>query len=125
MLPTTSPLEYAFEDVQLIIKRLMRLSIALNRPAARDFTAKSSKIEVHHFAKWDDQYIIDKVAALSVVSTTTNSTESPSRTETVCPEYLIRRLAKANTERRQLIRYFQQHHQRIAKGDSTDDFFDE
>lgn len=122
-LPDTPSLQYAFEDIQHRIKGLMRLSVVLTQPASRDLTAKYSEIPVQHYAEWDHRYVQDKVHAWCCVIRENpldkNLDEAPNMA-CFCPKELISRLAKANTERRQLIRYFQRHHQKIAKGVDAD-----
>jgi hypothetical protein len=88
-------LQYAFKDVCHIITMLYELSATvLRRPAPRDRLEKYAAIDVSCFLPFDIQHVAHMACA----------TES-----------LIDRLGRANTRRRQLLRYHEQHHDKIAR----------
>lgn len=94
-LPDTTPLQYAFKDVCHVISMLYEFSATvLRRPAPRDRLQRSAAIDVSHFEPFDIAHVREKVTASDI---------------------LIQRLGRANTRRRQLLKYHQQHHQKIAR----------
>ena len=82
-------------DISHIITCLYRLSIAIRDPVPRDMVYKLASIDVSYLEPWDVQHISNKFPK--------------------APDFLIERLGKANTKRRQLLRYHQQHHDKIAR----------
>jgi len=82
-------------DISHIITCLYKLFIAIRDPAPRDILHKLASIDVSHFELWDVQHISNKFL--------------------LAPDFLAQRLGKANTKRRQLLRYRQQHHNKIAR----------
>lgn len=82
-------------DIAHIITCLYKLFITIRNPVPRDMLHKLASIDVSHFEFWDIQHILNKFR--------------------LAPDFLIRRLGKANTKRRQLLKYHQQHHDTIAR----------
>ncbi|KAF8536959.1 hypothetical protein BDD12DRAFT_746554, partial [Trichophaea hybrida] len=90
------PLEESLTDITHIITCLYKFSIATRNPTPRDRLEKCSSIDVSYFESFDIQHAAEKFPSLD-----TN-------------HYLIQRLGKANTRRRQLLRYHEQHHEKIV-----------
>jgi len=82
-------------DITHIITCLYRFSMATRSAAPRDRLHKITSIEVTHFEYWDIAHIKHKFPT--------------------APSYLIERLGKANTRRRQLMKYYREHHDTIAR----------
>jgi len=87
-------LEECLVDVAHIITCLYDFSISIRNPVPRDRLQKCSKINVSHFEWWDIQHVLNKFQGAD--------------------EDLLHRLGKANTRRRQLLRYYEKHRQKIA-----------
>ena len=100
-LPSTTPLQYAIQEISLRIKCLMRLSVVLKQPAPRDLTEKCAMIPIAHFEQPD----IDRV-----------SNKFPQ-----APPFLVERLGKANTKRRQLFKYLEKHHKALYVDGNIED----
>lgn len=84
---------------QPCITCLYRFSVAIRNPASRDLFRKCSEIDISHFESFDLGHVTDKF----LVSNTY--------------KYLIERLAKANSRRRQLLKYYEMHHDKIIGED--------
>jgi len=82
-------------DITHIITCLYRFSMAMRNATPRDRLHKITSIEVSHFEYWDIAHIGHKFP--------------------MAPSYLIQRLGKANTRRRQLMKYYRGHHGAIAR----------
>ncbi|KAF8536845.1 hypothetical protein BDD12DRAFT_746962, partial [Trichophaea hybrida] len=78
-----------------VITCLYKFSIAVRRPAPRDRFHKFSAINMSHYEFFDIQHASHKFPQ--------------------APGYLIERMGKANTRRRQLLRYHKEHHGKIAR----------
>ncbi|KAF8253413.1 TPR-like protein [Wilcoxina mikolae CBS 423.85] len=87
-------LERCVLDLNHIITCLYKFSIAIRNPAPSDKLRKCSKIDVSHFEYFDQQHVREKFPE--------------------APEFLIERLSRANTRRRQLLKYHEKHHGKIA-----------
>jgi len=88
-------LQYDFKDVCHVITMLYELSATiLRRPAPRDRLQKYAAINISHFEPFDIQHVAHKVCAT---------------------QPLIDRLGRANNRRRQLLRYNEQHQDKIAR----------
>ena len=85
-----------------IITCLYKFSIAIQNPAPKERLSKIVHINVSHFEKWDINHIYGKFFP-----------EGPENNSGVA--YLCERLGKANTKRRQLLRYYEAHHEKISK----------
>ncbi|KAF8539037.1 hypothetical protein BDD12DRAFT_839772 [Trichophaea hybrida] len=83
-------------DISHVVGCLYKFSVAIRNPASRDLFRKCSKIDVSHYEAFDLGHVTDK---FPVPDTYT---------------YLIERLAKANTRRRQLLKYYEMHHEKIV-----------
>jgi hypothetical protein len=75
---------------------LMRLSLAIRNPAPHDQFKESSQIEVAHFEPFDVDHVRDKFPKAA--------------------EYLILRLGKAISRRRQYLRYREDHRRKLDQG---------
>jgi len=82
-------------DITHIITCLYRFSMAMWNATPRDRLHKITSIDVSHFESWDIANIEDKFPK--------------------APSYLKQRLGKANTRRRQLMKYYQEHHGAIVQ----------
>ena len=89
--------DHLLSDITHIITCLYRFSMALQNPAPKDRLHKYKGIKVSHFAPYDTLYARDKFPH--------------------APQYLQERLAKEIGRRRQLVKYYEQHHTKI-KGKS-------
>jgi hypothetical protein len=94
-LPSTTDLEYAFLDISHVITCLYRFSVTLRQPTPRDRFHKYAAIDVSHFEPFDIQHVRNKFPQAQ--------------------KYLSERMGKANTRRRQLLRYHKKHHDKIAR----------
>lgn len=91
---TKSRLEECVTDITHVITCLYKFSITIQNPAPRDRLAKCSSIPVSHFEEFDIRHLSHKFPDAQ--------------------RYLIERLGKANTKRRQLLKYYEMHHEKIA-----------
>lgn len=91
----TSELQSLLKDIRHIISSLYNISIAIRNPVPRESLAEFAAIDVSHFKPWDIDYIRHKFPG--------------------APEYLIQRLGEANCKRRQLLRYYKNYHDKIAR----------
>jgi len=89
-----SNLEECFVDITHVITCLYDFSISIQNPAPRDRLQKCSTINVSHYEFWDIMHVSHKFQSAD--------------------DALINRLGKANTRRRQLLKYHQKHHKTIA-----------
>lgn len=94
-MPSTTDLEYAYLDISHVITCLYKFSIAVRSPAPRDRFRKFSAINMSHYEFFDIQHASHKFPQ--------------------APPYLIERMGKANTRRRQLLQYHKEHHREIAQ----------
>ena len=97
-----SDFEHSVLDIMHIITCLYKLSITIQNPAPKERLHKIASINVSYFEDWDIKHINEKFCP---------ATEGDFRVA----EYLSERLGKANTRRRQLLRYYEAHHKKIAK----------
>jgi hypothetical protein len=93
---TTTRFEEHLTDISHVITCLYKFSIATQNPTPRDRLEKCSSIDVSYFEDFDIQHVVDKF---------------PLATKS---DYLTQRLGKANTRRRQLLKYHERHHKKIA-----------
>lgn len=117
--PTTTPLQFALRGIELHVKCLMRLSVVLRQPTPRDYQKKLALPEnrMDHYIPHDINYVADKVRQIACYLYPPTATDEEKSTvgKFQAPEWLIERLGKANTQRRQLLRYLQRHREKIAK----------
>ena len=97
-----SDFEHSVLDITHIITCLYKLSIVIQNPAPKERLHKIARINVSYFEDWDIKHIKEKFC------------QEPQGDFRVA-NYLSERLGKANTKRRQLLRYYEAHHQKIAK----------
>ncbi|KAF8244040.1 hypothetical protein K440DRAFT_663731 [Wilcoxina mikolae CBS 423.85] len=83
-------------DISHVVSCLYKFSVAIRDPASRDLFRKCSKIDVSHYEAFDLGHVTDKYPVPDTYI------------------YLIERLAKANTRRRQLLKYYEMHHEKIV-----------
>jgi hypothetical protein len=76
------------------INCLLRISMAIQKPAPHDRFLKSARFDQSFRQPWDEQHARDKFPKV--------------------PEWLTERLGKANSRRRQFLEYRKTHHERIA-----------
>lgn len=100
--PTTDPLDQRVCEISRIITCLYRFSNATRNPAPTDRLQRCSSIDVSAYEFFDLQHISEKLPALG-------------------DSYLVERLGRANTKRRQLLEYHRRHHQKIAYYNDVDD----
>jgi hypothetical protein len=81
-------------DVNNTVTCLYNLSIAIANPAPRDRLEKCASIDVSYYHQNDIDHVSNKFP--------------------VAEEYLVNRLGKANSKRRQLLQYYERHHKRVA-----------
>lgn len=94
-MPPVSTFSEFLVDIAHIVTCLFEFSIATKNPAPRDRLEKYSQIPVKHFEIFDVSHAKHKFPE--------------------CQEStLIERLGKANTRRRQMLRYYKEHHERIV-----------
>jgi hypothetical protein len=75
---------------------LMRLSLAIRNPAPHDQFKETAQIDITHFETFDVQHVRNKFPEAE--------------------EYLVLRLGKAISRRRQYLRYREEHHERLERG---------
>ena len=90
-----STLEVLVSDIAHIITCLNKLSITIQHPVPKDRLHKIARIDVSHYEQWDIKHVELQFCPVD-----------PQNNFRV-PEYLSRRLGKANTKRRQLLKYYE------------------
>jgi hypothetical protein len=93
---STTPLKEAIKEIDNVISCLYRLSITIENPASQDKLEKMERLEMSHFERFDIEHISNKYQL---------------------PEdyqYLIERLGKVNTKRRQLLKYHNENYEKIV-----------
>ena len=88
-------------DITHIISCLYKFSIAIRNPAPKDRLHKIALIDVSFYKNWDLNHIEEKFRQVD--------------NEFRVAKYLIERLGKANTRRRQLLKYYAAHHKTISR----------
>lgn len=81
-------------EVKHIVTCLYKLSIVIQNPVSRDRLERCEKIEVDHYEYFDIAHASQKFP--------------------FAEQYLVDRLGKANTKRRQLFQYHEKHHDKLA-----------
>jgi hypothetical protein len=87
-------IEECLLDINNTVTCLYNLSIAIANPAPRDRLEKCASIDVSHYHQHDIEHVSHKFP--------------------VAEHYLVNRLGKANSKRRQLLQYYERHHKRVA-----------
>ena len=98
-----SEFEYMVMDITHIISCLYKFSIAIRNPAPKDRLHKVALIDVSFYKNWDINHIEEKFSQVD-----------PQDNFKVA-KYLVERLGKANTRRRQLLKYYKAHHTTISR----------
>lgn len=93
---TTTELEQLASNIAEINTCLMRLSMAIRNPAPHDQFINSTKIVVAHFETFDIDHVRGKYPNAK--------------------EYLVDRLGKAISRRRQYLRYREEHRKKLEQG---------
>ena len=96
-----SEFEYMVMDITHIISCLYKFSIAIRNPAPKDRLHKIALIDVSFYKNWDLNHIEEKFRQVD--------------NEFRVAKYLIERLGKANTRRRQLLKYYAAHHKTVSR----------
>ncbi|KAF2267558.1 hypothetical protein CC78DRAFT_576928 [Lojkania enalia] len=89
-------LQQLASNVAETITCLMRLSIAIRNPAPHDQFKESTQIDTSHFETFDIDHVRQKFPK--------------------APDYLIERLGRAISRRRQYLRYREEHRKKLEKG---------
>ena len=91
-------IHYSFSDIFVHIQLLYKISVSLRRPAVHDkyIRSVSKDANTSYFIPWDQSHVESKFRNAS--------------------EVLVRRLALANTRRRQQLEYWEKHPQDAAEG---------
>ena len=97
-----SDFECVMLDITHIITCLYKFSIVIQSPAPKKRLHKIALIDVSYFTEWDIKHIDEKFNSMNAQNFR-------------IAKYLSERLGKANTRRRQLLRYYEAHHEKIAK----------
>lgn len=92
---STTELQERFLEINQVISCLYRFSIAIRNPTPRDRLQKYAAIDVSHYEFFDIQHASHKFPKAE--------------------KYLIDRLGKANSRRRQLLKYHEKHHRKLAQ----------
>ena len=95
--------DYLVSDITHIITCLYKFSIAIRNPAPKKRLHKIAAIDVSFYEDWDINHINGKFR------------QENSQSNFKVEEYLIERLGKANTRRRQLFMYYKNHHETISR----------
>lgn len=102
----------------------MRISAVLRQPASRDLSKKYDESIRRRFEEWDLHYIEEKVQAMHgqkaiadlALERARHPADEDDDIDGDCEPFLVRRVAKANTQRRQILHYLKGHHERISQG---------
>ena len=97
---TATELQETMGDIHDIISSLYEISIMIRDPAPRDRLLKIGAIDVSHFEQWDTMHVEHKFPLANSA--------------------LIKRLACANSKRRQYFKYLRKHHDKLALGAYAD-----
>lgn len=95
-MPLRAPFEECLIEISHIITYMYKFSIATRNPTPRDRLEKCADVDMSHFEVFDISHVADKFQTIEK------------------SHYLIQRLGKANTRRRQLLRYHEEYHDRIV-----------
>lgn len=98
-----SEFECLMLDITHIITCFYKFSIAIQNPAPKERLHKIVLIDVSYFEHWDIKHVDEKLCPVD-----------PQNNFRVA-KYLCERLGKANTRRRQLLKYYKDHHKTISK----------
>ena len=94
-----SRIDDIYSNIKNMITLLYRILIAI-RPARRQESSQEySELDLHHWEPYDDRHVADKFPAVM-----NNSSQ-----------FLLKRLARANTERRKFFQYQKAHREKLAR----------
>jgi hypothetical protein len=96
----TTEIGQILSDVNEIITDLLRLSQAMRKPAPHDRFLKSVSTDTSHFYEHDKRHVEDKFS--------------------LAEPFLLLRLGKANSWRRQYFKHRENHHNKLVQGLLTD-----
>ncbi|KAI9763063.1 MAG: hypothetical protein M1840_000954 [Geoglossum simile] len=99
LLQPKTELQEIFRSVQKVIVYLYDLALYFRRPAQSDRLPKLAKIDISHFREWDQRHVEEKFPHASPA--------------------LIRRLGRANSERRRMFEYREKHHDKLSRNLDT------
>lgn len=91
-----SELQQLLSNIDEVSTCLMRLSLAIRNPAPHDQFKSSTKIDVSHFETYDIEHVRGKFPSAN--------------------EYLVQRLGKSISRRRQYLRYREEHRKKLVQG---------
>lgn len=91
---TETEIEMIFSAVNHIISYLYELSLIIRDHRPHDKIIKLNAINISHFETWDRQHVEQKFPQANPI--------------------LLERLSKANTMRRRLFKYYENHHEKLA-----------
>jgi hypothetical protein len=94
----TSRFGEAAKEIGNVVACLYRLSITIQNPSSREKLEKMEKIDMTFFETFDTEHIRNKFGIIR---------ESGG-------DWLLERLGKSNTKRRQILRYHETHHEKIV-----------
>ena len=92
----TSKIQQLYSQVLNVIDCLYRLSMIIRKPAQHNALFKMYEIEMPQYEAHDKEHVRNKYVNLNIAIT--------------------KRLGRANTRRRQILRYRERHHEKLAKG---------
>ena len=92
----SSELEQIAEDINDIVKCLLRLSVAIRNPTPHDRFAAALPVEASSYEPWDIQHFRSKFTGVT--------------------DIIAERLGKAISDRRQYFKYRQSHREKLAHG---------
>ena len=95
--------EHLVSDITHIITCLYKFSIAIRNPVPKERLHKVALIDVSYFEHWDIKHIDEKFCPVDP------------QADFRVAKYLSERLGKANTRRRQLLKYYEAHHKKISR----------
>ena len=98
-----SEFDYVVMNIKHIITCLYKFSIAIRNPAPKERLHKIALIDVSFYENWDINHVEEKFHQVD------------SQNNFRVAKYLIERLGKANTRRRQLLKYYEAHHKTISR----------
>jgi hypothetical protein len=93
-------LDHLVQIMDSIVTSLYKISTTIQNPANRDRTARAAKINVSFWKDIDQRHVLDKFPKCS-------------------DQLLLKRLAEANTKRRQLFAYHKRHKDKIQYFEDT------
>ena len=99
--PKLNEFESLVSDTTHIITCLYKFSIAIQNPAPKERLRRIAPIDVSYFEQWDIKHVNEKFHRVDPQNFTV-------------AKYLSERLGKANTRRRQILRYYEAHSKKLS-----------